>query len=185
MNCPDCGIPVEQDAKFCPKCYARIEPPGLLRRIVDFFKPSAKPDVRVQNTGKLPEHSLSDMPLGAVSQFRSEVRIIKSEKPADLITVEKDGQRHEYHSLDEVPPEMRAQFEKLESEVKQETDKLLSGEIEGLSTGPHEIISKKIVSIYKVKDASGQEHIYHSLDELPPKIRDALKRIQGPPGANS
>ena len=181
MNCPDCGIPVEQDAKFCPKCYARIEPPGLLRRIMDFFKPSAKPDVRVQKTGKLPEHSFPEMPLGTVSQFKSEVRIIKSEKPVDLITVEKDGQRHEYHSLDEVPPEMRAQFEKLESEVKQETDKLLSGEIQTLSTGPHQFITRKSVSVYKVKDASGQEHVYHSLDEMPPKIREMLKRIGGLP----
>jgi len=43
MNCPDCGNPVEKDAKFCPKCYARIEPPGLGQKILAQFQNASQP----------------------------------------------------------------------------------------------------------------------------------------------
>jgi len=35
--------------------------------------------------------------------------------------LDEDGQRHEYHSLDEVPQELREEIEKLEAEAMKET----------------------------------------------------------------
>ena len=43
MNCPDCGIAVEKTDRFCPKCFARIEPPSLWRRLVSLFQGSSSP----------------------------------------------------------------------------------------------------------------------------------------------
>jgi hypothetical protein len=143
MNCPDCANPLEEDAQFCPKCFARIEPPTFLQKLVGFFQ------------GKAPPR-------------RS---VIKLKKTVTIKTTDKDGQRHEYHSLDEVPAELRSQIEKLESE----------GLKEGLSSSSgltSKIIGKKSISVFKVKDASGNEHTYHSLDELPPEIRAVWERAQ-------
>ena len=39
-------------------------------------------------------------------------------------------------------------------------------------------LSEKRVSVYKIKDASGNERIYHSLEELPPEIREAIQRAK-------
>jgi hypothetical protein len=147
MNCPDCGNPVEKDAKFCPKCFARIEPPGFLRRLASFFQNLTKPGPHVL-------------------KFKTRVTIA---------TLDKDGNRHEYHSVDEAPVEMRSQIETLESEAMKEQVNPLSAETLAQAAGKPGIISKLTVSIFKSKDASGRERIYHSLDELPPEIRAAVE----------
>jgi hypothetical protein len=145
MNCPDCGNPVEKDAQYCPKCFALIKPPTFWQKLLGFFQGTAKP-------------------------YRSVVKIKKS---VTIKTTDKDGQRHEYHSLDEVPPELRTQIEKLESEGLKES--LSSASRNGLTS---KLIGKKSISIFKVKDASGNERTYHSLDELPPEIRAVWERAQ-------
>ena len=145
MNCPECGNQVEKDAQFCPKCFARIEPPGFWKRFLSLF----------QSTGK-PRRS-----------------IINIKKSVTIKTTGKDGQHHEYHSLEEVPPEFRAEIEKLSSEALKEG--FSSSISDGLTT---KILSKKTVSLYKIKDASGQERVYHSLEELPPEIRAALEKAE-------
>jgi hypothetical protein len=145
MNCPECDNPIEKDAQFCPKCFARIEPPTLWRRFLGFL----------QSTGN-PRRS-----------------IVNIKKSVTIKTTDKDGQRHEYHSMDEVPPEMRAEIEKLESEGLKEC--LSSSSSDGLTT---KIVSKKTISLFRVKDASGNERTYHSLDELPPEIRAAMEQAQ-------
>ena len=153
MNCPDCGNPVEKDAKFCPKCYARIEPPSLWQRLISLLQNLAKPGLN-----------------------RSQDR-----KTVTITTVDRDGNRHDYHSVDEVPLGMRSQIEKLESDVMKEQVNLFSpGCWRNPQASPESSFGK--ISIYKFKDAAGQEHVYHSLDELPPKIQEALRRLQGPPG---
>jgi hypothetical protein len=40
------------------------------------------------------------------------------------------------------------------------------------------VITQKNVSLYKVKDASGTERTYHSLEEMPPEIREAFEKAQ-------
>ncbi len=72
------------------------------------------------------------------------------------ITMNREGERHVYHSLDELPPDQLAEVERLSSEA-------LSGK------GGH---------LFKVRDASGQERTYHSLDEMPPEVRVLVERIQ-------
>jgi hypothetical protein len=139
MNCPECGNTVEKDAQFCPKCFARIEPPSLWRRFLSLF----------QATGQPPRH------------------VVTLKKTISVKTVDKDGGRHEYNSLDEVPPELRAEMEKLEAEALKDSANSSSA-----------IISRKKSAIYKIKDASGNERIYHSLDELPPEIRAAVEQAQ-------
>jgi hypothetical protein len=97
--------------------------------------------------------------------------LITIKKTVNIRTTDEDGQRYDYHSLKEVPPELRAEIEKLESEALKEG--LSSASSDGLTT---KIISKKTYSVFKVKDASGNEHVYHSLDELPPELRAAWEK---------
>src|SRR5262249_13633060 len=117
MNCPQCSNPVEKGAQFCPKCYARIEPPSLWQRFRSPF----------QSEG--PRKS-----------------VITIKKRIDIKTTDKEGQHHEYHSLEEVPPELRAELEKLQSEA--EKGALTSA----LPTS--KFVTKKTISIFRVKDAS-------------------------------
>jgi RNA polymerase subunit RPABC4/transcription elongation factor Spt4 len=142
MDCPQCSALVEKGAQFCPKCYARIDPPSLWQRFLSLFQ-------------------------------REEPRksVITIKKRIDIKTTDKEGQHHEYHSLDEVPPELRADLEKLQSEAEKEA---LTG-----ASPTSRFVTKKTISIFRVKDASGKEHIYHSLDELPPDIRAAFEKAQG------
>lgn len=147
MNCPTCGTPVEKDAQFCPKCYERIEPPSLWRKFLRLF----------QTTGK-PRRPL-----------------ITIKKTVSIKTTDEHGQRHDYHSLEELPPELRAQIEKLESEALKAGLSSSSSSANDLTT---KIISKKTYSVFKLKDGSGKEQVYHSLDELPPEIRAAWEKAQ-------
>ncbi len=144
MNCPDCGNPVEKNAQFCPKCFARIEPPSLWQRFCSLFQTANKP--------RLP--------------------LIRINKKVTIRTTGPAGQQHEYHSLAEVPPELRAEIEKAESELK-EGFSLSSSD--GLTT---KIIKRKTASVYRFRDASGKERVYHSLDEMPPDIRTVFEAAQ-------
>ena len=152
MNCPECGNPVAETDQFCSKCFARLEPPSLWRKFLSLF----------QSAGQSRPH------------------IVNIKKTVTIKTMDKNGERHEYHSLDEVPPEMRAEFEKLESAVMKEKGNSLSF-TETSPTGnaiTSGMIGKKSASLFKIKDASGNERIYHSLDELPPDVRGLVEGIQ-------
>ena len=150
MNCPECGNTVAVTDQFCSKCFARLEPPGFWRKLfLSLFQ--------VANT-----------PQG---------RILNIKKAVTIKTVGEDGEPHEYHSLDEVPPGMRAEIEKLESEVLKNEASPSAETVEKTEVTPR-IISKKSVSVFKIKDASGNERIYHSLDEMPPDIRALAERAQ-------
>jgi hypothetical protein len=144
MNCPECSNPLEKEAQFCPKCFARIEPPTLWQKLLQLFQSRNAPR-----------------------------RPLITFKKTVSITTDKDGQHHEYHSLDEVPPELRKDIEKLESEALKES--LQASSSDGLTT---RILSRKTASVFKVKDASGNERVYHSLEELPTEIRAAFEKAQ-------
>lgn len=156
MACPACGNIVAVTDQFCPKCFARLEPPSLWRKFLSLFQPA------IQSSNK------SHRPL------------ITIKKTVDIRTTDKDGVKHEYHSLNEVPAEMRAEIEKLESAA-------LGGM--GASTSASEtsqagsvtksrFVFQKDVSVYKVRDVSGNERVYHSLEELPPEIRAAFEKAR-------
>lgn len=156
MACPACGTIVAATDQFCPKCYARLEPPSLWRKFLSLFMPS-------NQASKKPQQPL-----------------ITINKSLDIRTTDKDGTKHEYHSLDEVPPEMRTEFEKLESRVLGEMGKsttVTENSPEG-NTAKSSFLVRKNVSVYKVRDASGNERVYHSLEELPPEIRAAFEKAR-------
>jgi len=152
MNCPECGNAVTATDQFCPKCFARIERPGWLRRLISFF----------QNLSKPGPHTVT---------FK---------KTVTIKSVGKDGSVHEYHSLAEAPLSLQTEVQKLETEMLKETGSLPSAEalLKMADTTQPGIISRKSVSVFRIKDASGKEQIYHSLDELPPKIREAFEKAQ-------
>jgi len=52
MNCPECGHLLEKDARFCPKCFARLEPPSLWRRFLSLFQASGPSPRRIVNLKK-------------------------------------------------------------------------------------------------------------------------------------
>jgi hypothetical protein len=103
--------------------------------------------------------------------------VVTIRKTVTIKSVDEDGSTHEYHSLAEAPPEMQAAFREMESELSKEPPKPAEIAAKAASSsGP--IITRKSISVYKIKDASGTERTYHSLEELPPEIRAAMERAQ-------
>jgi hypothetical protein len=154
MTCPECGNVVAVTDQFCSKCYARLEPPSLWRKLCSLFQSATRPGPH----------------------------ILTLKRTETLKTVSKHGEQRMYRSLDKVPPDLRAEFEKLQSAVMKETGAALplTGTSQTGNAVTPGIIGKKTVSVFKVKDASGNERIYHSLDELPPEIQAAVRRAQNP-----
>jgi hypothetical protein len=151
MTCPQCGNLVAVTDQFCSKCFARLERPAFWRRLGSWFQSVFKPGLHT--------------------------RVIKQK--VSLQTISKQGEQHMYRSLDEVPPEFREQFEKLQFEVTKDLDtELQSADV--LKDAPKPgIIVRKEIRVFKFKDASGKEQVYHSLDEMPPEKRALFERVQG------
>ncbi len=143
MNCPDCSSPVEKDAKFCPKCYARIEPPSLWQRLISPLQAPTKPGLHVLNT----------------------------EKTVTITTLDREGNRHEYHSVDEVPLGMRSQIEKLESEVIKERVGLFSPEPPVQAKDQPGIIIRKILQLTNSKTRRGKSMFITHLTNCRRKFR--------------
>ena len=102
------------------------------------------------------------------------------EESVTIETVGEDGERHEYSSMEEVPPEIRSEMEALEKEAAQERGKE-SSVIETSQTGnaiTSRIIRRANISVYKIIDDSGVERTYHSLEEMPPEIRAAIAEAE-------
>ena len=97
-------------------------------------------------------------------------------KSVSIQTIDEDGRRHEYSSMEEVPPEIRSQIDSLERETLQEKGKGFS--VTETSQAGNVITSKvlqqKTVTVYKFIDETGTERTYHSLEEMPPEIRAAI-----------
>ncbi len=101
-------------------------------------------------------------------------------KTVSIKTVGEDGQQHTYSSMDQVPPELRAEIEALEKEAAQQKGEELSV-TERSQTGnafTSKIIQRKSVSTYKIVDESGVERVYHSLEEMPPEVRAAIAEAE-------
>jgi hypothetical protein len=145
MNCPECGNPVEKEAQFCPKCFARIEPPTFWQKLLRLL----------QGTGK-PRRS-----------------VLNIKKTVSIKTTDAQGERHVYHSLDELPPDLRKEVESLQAEGLKES--LHASSTDGPTT---KVISRKTGSVFKVRDAAGNEQVYHSLEELPPEVRAAWEHAR-------
>lgn len=152
MACPQCGNVVAVTDQFCSKCFVRLERPAFWRRLGSWFQSVFKPG----------RHTLS----------------IKGKVSLQTIS-KQSGEQHTYRSLDEVPPEFRAQFEKLQSEVTKGLDTgLQSADVLKAAPKPG-IIVRKEIRVFKFKDGLGKEQVYHSLDELPPEKRALFEKVQG------
>jgi len=154
MNCPECGHPAGETDQFCSKCFARLKPPGLWQKFLSLFRST-----------------------GASRPARP---VINIEKRVTIKTAGEDGQPHEYHSLEEVPPGLRAEIERLESDLMKEKCQSVSF-AETSATGnvtKSRIVSRKSFQVFKIKDATGQETIYHSLDEVPREKRSQLENLE-------
>lgn len=159
MNCPDCGTPVEQTDRFCPKCYARIEPPGFWRRLFFLFLGSSSP--------KTPR---SRPP-------------IYFHQTTSIKTVDADGTEHQYQSLAEAPLKLQQEVEKMQKELSSQKSSM-SVELPPETTADtttHKFFTQKSVSVYKIIDDNGQECTYNSLEELPPEIRAAFEQAMKKP----
>jgi len=213
MNCPECGNTVLKTDQFCSKCYARLEPPGLWRKFLSLFRPAIqtkqsrpiidiKKMVTIETVGEDGQphqyRSLDEVPPAMRAEVEKlQAEMMKSQANPTTEAVEKPkrtsvifsmkgsvvyktrgatGQERIYRSLDEVPWEKQSQLGKLESEAMKEAERLSSEVLEQAEGTPG--ITKKSISIFKIKDASGQERIYHSLDEMPPEIQEEIKRLQ-------
>jgi hypothetical protein len=102
------------------------------------------------------------------------------QKSVTIEVVGEDGQKHKYASMEEVPPEVRAQIEPLEKETAQAVGDTYSV-TETSQTGnaiTSKIIQRKSVSAYKVVDESGVERTYRSLEEMPPELRTAIAEAE-------
>jgi hypothetical protein len=153
MKCLACGSPVEKTDQFCRKCFARLEPPSLWRRLVSFFQNLAKPGPGVFTV----------------------------KKSITIKAVGKDGTPQEYHSLAEAPLEVQKALEQFESEaMNEQPGSVLAEKLdEAAKDPPAGFITRKSFSLYRVKDATGNEKVYHSLEEMPPEIRAALEKARG------
>lgn len=107
--------------------------------------------------------------------------IVRISRSVTVKTVGKDGQQQEYHSMAEVPPEIRSEIEALEAEAKKEKGWKSSSTETSRSENAvtSHITLRKDVSVYKIVDQSGVERIYHSLEEMPPEIRAAIEKAEG------
>jgi hypothetical protein len=109
-------------------------------------------------------------------------KIVKTviNKSVEIKTIGAHGERHNYSSIEELPPEIRSEIETLEKEVAQQTGDELSvtEHSQTGNTSISKIIHRKNVTVYKTVDRSGVERVYHSLDEMPPEARAAIAEAQ-------
>ncbi len=137
MNCSQCGLHIPEGAQTCPSCRAAVRRPGFLERL--FGRRTAAP------------------PPPAPRQVIQRTEI----KEEQFQIVNAAGQPQVYHSLDEVPPELRPKIEEA-----------LRAAASGAAPGRKVRIS--------VKDASGQERTYDSVEDMPPELRAAYERARQP-----
>jgi hypothetical protein len=85
------------------------------------------------------------------------VKISKTVK-MNIVTNTK-GERHVYHSLEELPPELKGTVASALAQARQ---------------GKTTLTTKT----FKVRDASGNEHTYSSLEEMPPEFRAIVEKAE-------
>lgn len=127
-TCPKCAAHLPEGAHNCPACGASLSPPGFWQRL---FSRGTPPTISTTRT----------------TQFSTQQ--IKVQDP-------KTGEVRVYGSLEEVPPEIRAQIE----QAMQQADR----------TTP----TTKIT----VTDSSGTTRTYNSVEEMPEDLRKLYERVQ-------
>lgn len=111
------------------------------------------------------------------------------EKSVSIKVTGVDGVERTYGSMEEAPPELRAEIEASLREAGPAKG-LETSSVQTANTGDGLTVSyvrrKEVsleqpgkITIYKVVDGSGTERIYHSLEEMPAELREAyLARLK-------
>lgn len=135
MNCSQCGLHIPEGAQTCPNCRAPVRRPGFLERLFGRLaaaRPPAAPRPVIQRA--------------EITEQRFQI-------------VDAAGQRGVYHSLEEVPPELRPKIEEA---------------LRAAASGATPAAKVRIT----VKDASGQERTYDSAEDMPAEIRALYERAR-------
>ncbi len=138
MNCHQCGAEIPAGQNTCPMCYAAVRKPGWLSRLVSgLFR---------RGTGGSPE--------GGLTPGRATRHVVQRSEQIEIVD-ERDGRRRVYHSLDEVPPEIREKIEAARARARPTTTR----------------------HTFTMRDASGVERTYDSIDDMPPEVRAIYERM--------
>lgn len=101
-TCRKCGAELPDGAGRCPACLAIIKPPGFFQRVRDAFKGAVQINVaRTDTPASAP---------GLHINFKTTVKCTYK------IRDPKTGEFKEYHSLDDVPAEVRKQIEQAQKQ---------------------------------------------------------------------
>lgn len=149
-TCRKCGTVLPEGAGRCPSCLELVKPPGFFQRL--FGNKKFRVSFQV-NTSREPS---ADFKPG-VHRYKTVVQTVKFET-LDPAT----GEKRVYHSLDEMPPEQRERFAKIQAELPE-----------------HPVPGAHIT----VRDADGTVHAYQSMDEVPPQLRKLLEDAKDDTGA--
>jgi hypothetical protein len=103
VTCRKCGAELPAGAGRCPACLAIIKPPGFFQRLRDAFKGTIQINV-TRGEAPAPEP-------GFHVNFQTTVKTTYKIRDA------KTGEFQEYHSLDEVPAEVRAMLEQAQKDA--------------------------------------------------------------------
>lgn len=139
MYCQKCGAEIPTGQNVCRKCYAPVRRGGWLGRLLGGLFGG-------RSSGSLP---------GPPGTGRMQANVVRRTEHIQL-TDATTGEKRVYHSLDEVPPEIRERIEELRAEGG-------GGQTQQTIT---------------FRDATGGEQTYHSVDEMPPDVRAIYERIK-------
>jgi hypothetical protein len=126
MICTQCGAAVEEGLSTCPRCFTPITKPGLFRRLLNALFASRLITVKT---------------------------VIRAETKEQITVPDPaTGQPRVFHSLDEVPPEIRAKFQ------------------ESLTTSQANFS-------FTYRSPDGKEQTFHSLEEMPANVRTMYEQV--------
>jgi len=133
-HCEKCGAEIPEGSPVCRSCFEPVKREGFMSRLLRFFggvrvisgksaagatqvgliKATDRIKIRDGRTGELREYgSLEEVPLEYREQIRQAREAAMSGKSvAPIIFTDASGKEHTYHSPDEMPPELRALYEK-------------------------------------------------------------------------
>lgn len=102
---------------------------------------------------------------------------VASSSLASVTGDDERGTTRTYHSLDEMPPDVRAKFEDLMRQCARPRDNA-AGKTTELPDGALQHVTQRFS--VRIVDASGHEQVHHydSPDQMPPEVRALLSRAQ-------
>jgi hypothetical protein len=154
MDCPACGALIAEGQAFCPSCTEPVRQPGLFSRL-----------------WKRLRAALADPAPIVVTQRAERIEVVNSQT----------GKRQVYQSLEEMPAETRSAIEaalggqKLPAVLDPAAIEQLARD--AAARGIQGDLVK--CQVFTHRDAAGREHTYHSLEEMPPGVREIFEKAVG------